>query len=65
MEPMKTLIQVLCKACHFKACLLIKTSTEHGTGQYIKINDTESLFNIKMTTINKVINYIIVSRQLH
>ncbi len=29
-------LQVLCKACH-----LIKTSNEHETGQYIKINDTK------------------------
>jgi len=33
-------LQVLCKACH-----LIKTSNEHETGQYIKVNDTESTFN--------------------
>jgi len=33
-------LQVLCKACHS-----IKTSNEHETGQYIKINDTESTFN--------------------
>ncbi len=33
-------LQVLCKACH-----LIKTSNEHETGRYIKINDTESTFN--------------------
>jgi len=33
-------LQLLCKACH-----LIKTSNEHETGQYIKVNDTESTFN--------------------
>ena len=33
-------LQPLCKACH-----LTKTSTEHETGQYIKIKDTESTFN--------------------
>ncbi len=33
-------LQVLCKSCH-----LIKTSNEHETGQYIKVNDTESTFN--------------------
>ncbi len=29
----------------YKACHLIKTSNEHETGQYIKINDTETTFN--------------------
>ena len=36
----KSNLQVLCKACH-----LIKTPNEHETGQYIKINDTESTCN--------------------
>ncbi len=33
-------LQVLCKACH-----LVKTSSEHENGKYIKISDTESTFN--------------------
>ncbi len=36
----KSNLQPLCKACR-----MVKTSSEHETGQYIKINDTESTFN--------------------
>ena len=43
-------LQVLCKACH-----LIKTSNEHETGQYVKINDTESTFN-KQVQLEEVFN---------
>jgi hypothetical protein len=39
----KSNLQPLCKACH-----MVKTSSEHETGQYIKIIDTESTFNTQV-----------------
>ena len=39
-------LQVLCKACH-----LNKTSNEHESGKYIKINDTESTFNTQVQQV--------------
>jgi 5-methylcytosine-specific restriction protein A len=42
----KSNLQPLCKACH-----MIKTSSEHETGQYIKINDTDSTFNTQVQEI--------------
>ena len=55
MEPLgdggtneKSNLQPLCKAYH-----MIKTSSEHETGQYIKINDTNSTFN---TQVHEIMN---------
>ena len=42
----KSNLQPLCKACH-----MVKTSSEHETGQYIKINDTDSTFNTQVQEI--------------
>jgi len=42
----KSNLQPLCKSCH-----MVKTSNEHETGQYIKINDTESTYNTQVQEI--------------
>ena len=39
-------LQVLCKPCH-----MVKCSSEHENGQYIKINDTESTYNKQVQDI--------------
>ena len=42
----KSNLQPLCKSCH-----MVKTSNEHESGKYIKINDSESTFNTQVQEI--------------
>ena len=42
----KSNLQPLCKSCH-----MIKTSGEHESGKYIKINDSESSYNTQVQEI--------------